>query len=285
MWVLASETVTKAESFWESPYLVGRATTAVVIFILAVIAITFIGRLIQKVVSVKLSRQAGMVTRKLFTYIAYIISVAVVLNHFGVKIGPLLGAAGIGAVAVGFAAQTSLSNVISGLFLIAEKPFKIGDLVTVDGVEGVVENIGLLSMTMTTFENKSVRVPNETLVKSIVTNISRHPTRRFDMKIGVAYHEDIEHVIRVLRTVAEENEYCLKDPEPFLMFDHFADSSLIFKVGLWCKREDYVALRNAIAKDIKAAFEKENIEIPYPHLTIATGKANAISNSAETSAT
>jgi len=114
-------------------------------------------------------------------------------------------------------------------------------------------------------------------VKTVVTNISRHPTRRFDMVIGVAYDESIDHVIEVLKRVAEENTYTLKDPEPFIMFDQFADSALTFKFGLWCRREDYIILRNTISQDIKEAFEREGIEMPFPHLTLATGKANSLS--------
>jgi small-conductance mechanosensitive channel len=205
----------------------------------------------------------------------FAVVLATVLNQFGVKLGAALGAAGIVGIAVGFAAQTSLSNVISGFFLLGEKPFVLGDLIEVDGVTGLVDNIGMISASLRTLDNRSVRIPNETLVKSKVINITRNPIRRYDLEVGVAYHEDIDHVMRVLRETAEANEHCLDEPGPLVLFVGFGGSSINFLLGVWMAREDYLVARNTIARDVQQAFAREGIEIPFPHSVLAGGKAGA----------
>ena len=113
------------------------------------------------------------------------------LRELGFKLSVLLGAAGVLTVAVGFASQTSASNIISGLFLLGERPFSVGDVIRVGSTTGEVLSIDLLSAKLRTFENLFVRIPNETLIKSEVTNLSRLPVRRLDLKIGIAYKEEV----------------------------------------------------------------------------------------------
>jgi len=236
--------------------------------------INFLARRVKLIVYRQSSAQAAMVARKIVAYLGYILIVILILQQFGVDLGTLLGAAGIGAVAIGFAAQTSLSNIISGIFLIGEKPFGIGDFIEVDGISGTVDTIGLLSLTLRTTDNRSVRIPNETLVKTKVTNISRHPIRRYNLVVGVSYHEDIDHILGVLRSVAEENVLCLDEPAPFISFDGFGDSSMNFTLGVWGLSAEYLSLKNSIGIELKRRFDAEDIEIPYPHMTIAKGKAS-----------
>ncbi len=247
---------------------------ALLILIIGFPLVGFIARRVRIIVFKRSSAQAAMVARKIVSYLGYIFVVILVLQQFGVDLGTLLGAAGIGAVAIGFAAQTSLSNIISGIFLIGEKPFTIGDFIEVDQISGTVDTIGLLSLTLRTTDNRSVRIPNETLVKTKVTNISRHPIRRYNLTIGVSYHEDIDHILRVLREVAEENVLCLDEPAPFISFDGFGDSSMNFTLGVWGLSQEYLSLKNLIGIELKRRFDEEGIEIPFPHMTIAKGKAS-----------
>jgi small-conductance mechanosensitive channel len=232
-------------------------------------------RVVYRVAAVRFSAQAGLMLSRAVRWILFAVILATVLNQFGVKLGAALGAAGIVGIAVGFAAQTSLSNVISGFFLLGEKPFVLGDLIEVDGVTGLVDNIGMISASLRTLDNRSVRIPNETLVKSKVINITRNPIRRYDLEIGVSYNEDIDHVMRVLRETAEANEHCLDEPGPLVLFVGFGDSSINFLLGVWMAREDYLVARNTIARDVRQSFAREGIEIPFPHRVLAGGKAAA----------
>lgn len=193
------------------------------------------------------------------------------LRELGFNLGVLLGAAGIMSVAVGFASQTSASNLISGLFLLAERPFQIGDIIRVGDTTGEVLTIDLLSVKLRTFDNLFVRIPNESLIKSQVTTLTRFPIRRIDLPIGVAYKENIGRVRDVLEEVADKNPLCLEEPKPLFIFRGYGESSLDIQFSVWAKRESFLDLRNSIYEEIKLAFDEYSIEIPFPHRTIYTG--------------
>ena len=199
--------------------------------------------------------------------------VASALSELGVDLSILLGAAGILTVAVGFASQTSASNIISGLFLIGEKPFAVGDIIRVNGTVGEVLSIDLLSVKLRTFDNLFVRIPNETMIKTEVTNLMRFPIRRYDLQVGVAYKEDVRAVRDVLMEVAENNPLCLEEPPPLILFMGYGDSALQHQFSVWAKTENYLELRNTIAVEVKEAFDERGIEIPYPHRTLYAGSA------------
>ncbi len=210
-------------------------------------------------------------TQKIIFFIGFAICLITVLNEFGFKLNALLGAAGVASVAIGFASQTSLSNIISGLFLYWEKPFEAGDIIQVGETTGIVISIDLMSVKLRTYDNLFVRIPNETMIKTPVTNVTKFPIRRMDINIGVAYKEDVDRVIEVLKEVADKNSYCLDEPEPLVIFQKYGESSLDFMLGLWFEKTQFVMLKNSIMRDIKNRFDAEGIEIPFPHRTIYTG--------------
>ncbi|MEM7698563.1 MAG: mechanosensitive ion channel family protein [Verrucomicrobiota bacterium] len=242
--------------------------------IIAGIVLSIVLRALVRPWRKRLSPQSLLVIRKAILYGVSVIVIITVLQQFGFKFTALLGAAGIAGIAIGFAAQTSLSNMISGLFLIWEKPFKVGDVIIVEGTKGVVESIDLLSMTLRTLDNLSVRFPNETLVKSELTNITKHPVRRFDIYFGVAYRSDPEHVMAVLRRVSADNRFVLDEPKPLIAFTGFGESQLDFKFGVWHEKNDWIPMRNSILTDLKKALEAEGIEIPFPHRVVITPEEN-----------
>jgi small-conductance mechanosensitive channel len=197
--------------------------------------------------------------------------IASALRELGFKLTALLGAAGILSVALGFASQTSASNFISGLFLMAEKPFVAGDLIKVGETTGEVLAVDLLSVKIRTFDNRYVRIPNETLLKAQTTTLTKFPIRRIDLKIGVAYKEDIKKVYDVLLEVADHNPLCLEEPKPLFIFEGFGDSSQDLQFSVWTRRSNFLELKNSIQMEIKRAFDRERIEIPFPHRSIYTG--------------
>lgn len=262
-------------SAWLTHELLYKIITGGLVLIIGLPLAALIARLTYRVAAVRISLQAGVMISRLVRWLLFAIVLATVLKQFDVDLGAALGAAGIIGIAVGFAAQTSLSNVISGFFLLGEKPFVVGDLIEVDGITGTVDNIGMISATVRTLDNRSVRIPNETLVKSTVINITRNPIRRYDLDVGVSYSEDMGKVMRVLRETAEANIHCLDEPNPLVIFLGFADSSINFKLGVWMVKQDYLLVRNSIAQQVHEAFAREGIEIPFPHQVIAGGKASA----------
>lgn len=234
-------------------------------------AIGLTAKLAAKYAAKRLTPQGLMLLGKSIRYGLGTVLVVMLLSELGFKLAAVLGAAGIAGVAIGFASQTSLSNLISGLFLIAEKPFQVGDALQIGDTMGIVHSIDLLSIKLRTFDNRFIRIPNENLVKNQFTNVTRFPIRRFDIDVGVAYKEDIDHVIRVLADIADKNPFCLDEPAPLILFKGFGDSALEFLLGVWFEKSDMLNLRNTIMKEIKRRFDEEGIEIPFPHRTLYTG--------------
>lgn len=244
-----------------------------VVFLLAISypLIRFAEAAVRRLATKKLSPQSLMLVTKGTRYGLFVLLVITLLNQMGVNLTALLGAAGVAGVAIGFASQTSLSNVISGIFLVSEKPFEIGDAIQIGDTLGIVHSIDLMSVKLRTFDNRFVRIPNESLVKNQFTNVTRFPIRRFDINIGVAYKEDIERVMRILKDIADQNPFVLDEPEPLVIFTGFGDSSLDFLIGAWFEKSDMLKLRNSIMPAIKKRFDEEGIEIPFPHRSLYTG--------------
>jgi small-conductance mechanosensitive channel len=226
---------------------------------------------LRRRVSTWVDQQVGLVAGKLLLYPGLLLLVVLTMSELGFSLGPLLGAAGILGIAIGFASQTSVSNVISGLFLIAERPFVVDDLITVGDVTGRVISIDTISVKLRTFDNRLVRIPNETLIKSQVINVTRFPIRRLDVRVGVAYKENAARVREILREVATDNPLCLMEPEPLVLFEGFGESSIDFLFGVWSTQENYLRLRNSIQEEVKARLDEEGIEIPFPHRTLYMG--------------
>ncbi len=221
----------------------------------------------------ELEAQREALARRAVFYAILVLSLLAALHQLGVNLSVLLGTAGILSVAIGFASQTSASNVISGLFLIGEKAFVIGDVIQVGSETGEVISIDLLSVKLRTYDNLYVRVPNETLIKSNVINLTRFPIRRYDMQVGVAYKEDLGRVQEVLEDVADRNPLCLTEPKPLFIFLGFGDSAINIQFSVWATRENFLDLRNSMSLEVKKALDEAGIEIPFPHRSLYAGSA------------
>jgi small-conductance mechanosensitive channel len=219
----------------------------------------------------RLNALHAQLTRRVIFYTILVMFAVMALRQLGFDLSVLLGAAGIFSVAIGFASQTAASNLISGLFLIGEKPFSVKDVVKIGDTTGEVLSIDLLSIKLRTFDNLFVRIPNESVMKAEVTTLSRFPIRRLDLKIGVAYKEDIARVRDELMRIANHNPLCLDEPEPLFIFLGFGASSLDIQFSVWAARENFLQLMNSIQEEIKTAFDAAGIEIPFPHLSLYTG--------------
>lgn len=258
--------------FWANP-IYQKIGKALIVAVTGIPLVLLISRIISRVLRHRLGQQGGDLLARIVRYAGYVMVLVGVLQEFGFNLAAVLGAAGIAGVAIGFASQTSLSNLISGLFIVGERPFEKGDVIEVGTFTGIVEEIGLMALTLRTFDNRSVRIPNETLVKTNVVTVTRYPIRRVDLTIGVGYGESIEKVMRVLREAADVHPAVLDEPEPMIVFNGFGESSLNFMIGAWAVKEDVLKVKNQLPLRIKEAFDREGIEIPFPHRVLAGGKS------------
>lgn len=224
-----------------------------------------------KILKTRASAQHTMVAKRISFYLLAAFVVLTALLQMGFDLSILLGAAGILTVALGFASQTSASNLISGLFLMGERPFVVGDLIRVGSTTGYVVSLDLMSIKLRTFDNLYVRVPNENILKAEITNFTHFPIRRFDMKLGVAHREDIGKVRRVLLEVADANPLCLTEPEPAFYVLGFGESALNIQFSVWADQVTYWDLHKTLYEEVKSAFDANDIEIPFPHRTLYAG--------------
>jgi small-conductance mechanosensitive channel len=246
---------------------------ACVILIVGLGSIALLVRFVRPALDGSFGEHAGQLYEKGVRWLGWGIVLVLVMNQFGFKLGALLGAAGVLGVAIGFASQTSLSNVISGLFLVAEQPFKIGDILKVGDTTGQVLEIGALSVKIRMFDNNVVRIPNETLLKNEFTNMTHFPLRRVDLQVGVAYKENLDRVRQALLETVLEEPLCLREPEPLFVHKGFGASSIDMQVSVWVEKEKYLEARNAMYQRIKERFDRDGIEIPFPHLSVYAGEA------------
>lgn len=251
-----------------SPELLARVLRIAITAVAGLFLVRLVGVALRRVFLKKSTPQRLMIARKVVNYTGFVLVTMVVLNELGVKLSALLGAAGIVGIAVGFASQTSMSNIVSGLFLIWEKPFAVGDVIRIGATTGIIHSIDLLSVKIRTFDNLFIRIPNEKILSSEVTNITRFPIRRLDIKLQVAYKEDLARVQEVLRDVARLNHYSLDEPEPLVLVNGFADSGIEILFAVWFAKADFLSLKNSIMREIVERFRAEKIEIPFPHRVV-----------------
>lgn len=242
---------------------------AIIIFAIAL----FLSRRVKSGVDrlTQLDIQQRTLTTKFLKYGILALGAAAALSQMGFDLKVLLGAAGVLTIAIGFASQTSASNLISGFFLIIERPFVVGDIISVGDsnvLRGEVLEIDLLSTRIRTFANLMIRIPNETLVKSHIVNHSYFPVRRVDFHVGVAYGTDLNKVETVLRALASNHPLCLEEPHPVFLFHAFGDSAVNVELQVWTMTENMQAVKNELGRQIKERFEKEGIEIPFPTRTL-----------------
>ncbi|MDR2493907.1 MAG: mechanosensitive ion channel family protein [Spirochaetaceae bacterium] len=243
---------------------------ACAVLMVAVIMIVF--NLIQFIAGRLLKNRTNprrtFMIRKGIRYTGFVMGMLFLFKSMGIDTSALLGAAGVVGIAVGFAAQTSVSSIISGLFLLSEKPFEAGDAIIVDNLMGEVLSVDLLSVKLRTFDNLYVRIPNETLFKSSVTNLTRFPIRRLDVVFTVTYAADLEKVRDAALAAAAEDPYALADPAPLFRVDRFdrAGPEIIFNV--WFDRNYLLETKTSLFMGIKKRFDEERIELPYQKIDI-----------------
>lgn len=247
----------------------GKALQVVGILILGLVVVRIVVGLTRRLTRKTLSPRTSELLVKFVRYTGFFIIAVNLANAAGLDLSALLGAAGIAGIAIGFAAQTSISNLISGIFLLTEKAYAVGDVLDVGGgTVGIVDSIDMLSVKLKTFDNRLVRIPNETLVKTNITNVTRYPIRRLNINISITYSDDIAKARRVLMETADQNSWILRSPNPIFIVEGFGESGINLFFGVWFAKDDFVDAKNSIHIDIKRRFDEEGIEFAFQTVTV-----------------
>lgn len=273
----SSVNVTFAEQFisfinWFKAYLtrdnIFKITNTLIIIFIIYLIYKVILNAIKKIPAEKITSQRSMFMVRFIKYTFYIIELMYILSLFGIKLSAIWGAAGIAGIAIGFAAQTSVSNLISGLFVITEGSLKIGDTIIVDGITGVVDEINLISVRIHTFDNQMVRIPNSTIINTNLTNNSFHSKRRITLTVPVSYDTDLTKALEVLSKAPTLCPTILNEPAPSVWFDGFGDRGINIVVAGWFDTKNTLKTKNDLYIAIKKVLDDAQIEIPYNKLNV-----------------
>ena len=244
-----------------------------IILVVGLLILTVITTVVKKLQPKRFSPQRKMLINRFVRYTGIIILFLIIISELEINLTAIFGAAGVIGIVLGVASQTSIGNIVSGFFLVSEKPFELGDLIRIGDKTGTVYSIDLLSIKIKTLDNLLLRIPNQTVISTEVINVTKFPIRRLDIDISVAYKEDLEKVIEVLKRIVKRNPHCLDEPEPLIIFKDFGNSGINILLGVWFEKANFLVVKNSLFMEIKSTFDAEGIEIPFPHLSIYTGEA------------
>lgn len=242
-----------------------------VVFVLILLVFVLLANVVKRITARALASSRVHASRLLKNLLVsfvgkaiFLFGILIALSQLGIKIGPVLAGLGIVGFIIGFALQETLSNFASGVMILIYRPFDVGDAVEAGGVSGKVQQMNLVSTTITTFDNQRVIVPNKKIWGDVIRNINAEKVRRIDMVFSIGYDDDSDLADRILHEIVDHYELALDDPPPIIRLHTLGESSIDFVVRPWVKTEDYWDAYWYITKAVKKRFDEEGITIPFP---------------------
>ena len=192
----------------------------------------------------------------------------IALESLGIPTASLLAALASAGLAISLSIKDHLSNLIGGVVILFAHPFKVNDLVEIDGTEGVVSEIGLIYTVLKTFDNRTVLIPNNDTAKAKIVNHTAEDLRRVDLTFTIGYNDDYEKARKLILQCADDTGLCLKTPAPFVRMKDHGGSSIEISCRLWTKWEDFFELSAQMKERVKKSFDENSINIPYNQMDI-----------------
>jgi len=239
-----------------------------VIFIFAIIIAKALTIHLRRSLKERLSKDHLDILLKVVYYGIILLAVLPVLQIHGVQLSSLLVAGGVVGIVLGIASQSVVGNLVAGLFLIVERPMKLGQAVNIAGTAGVVEDISIISTTLRTFDGLYVRIPNERVFTTEITNYVAYVARRVEYLVGIRYSDDADKAIDIIKELLEAHPLTLKYPSPELFVDNLGDNAVNISVRFWAPSSEWYGVKKELLWKIKTALEAEGIEIPFPQRTV-----------------
>lgn len=255
---------------WQSfidyiPTLLAAIIIYIVGCIINKIALKLLGKGLEKS---RLDKTVHGFLNSLVKIVLFGLVIIIVLTVLGIPMTSIITVIGSAGIAIGLSLQSSLSNVAGGVIVLMGKIFKVGDYVKINGDEGTVEEISILCTKMITADNKTVYIPNGTVSNAVVTNYTQEKTRRVELVFGISYDNDSKKAISVINGVLAENSKVLSNPAPFVHISAFSASSVDITVRAWVNSADYWDVYFKLLEEIKDAFDKNDIVIPYNQIDV-----------------
>lgn len=247
----------------------GRLIIALIVLL---IGFKLLHTLDRKLNRSRLIEKADPSSRSFFLGVISVIAKVVVcitaLAIMGVPMSSIVAVVGSCGLAIGLALQGSLANIAGGFILLIFRPFAVGDYIITDKVEGKVTEIGIFYTKLLTLDNKRITIPNAEVSNDTLVNTTAEEKRRVDLVFTASYGDDIALVEQTLLRVCADNPKILEDPAPFARLSAHQDSALAYTLRAWCKVEDYWEVYFDLHRDVKNAFDKNGITIPFPQMDV-----------------
>ncbi len=241
---------------------------AVVLLIVGLWVVKLVVNLLEKNIQGKFERTLTSFLMSITRAVLLILLFISIASTIGIQVTSFIAVLGAASFAVGFALQGSLSNFAGGVLLLIFKPFTAGDTIEAAGYKGKVQEIQILYTIITTFDNKKIMIPNSNISNSSITNFSAMNERRVDLTFGIGYDDDFHEAISLLKDLTLKHDLILNDPEPIIRVTEHAGSSINIACKVWVKGPDYWTVFYDMHEDVKDAFDKAGIGIPYPQMDI-----------------
>lgn len=245
-------------------------TTAVIIFVIGYLLIHFIVKFTHRILTHSKADPAlhhfvlSALRISLYIFLAIIITSLLIPR----AIGGMVATLSIFGLAISLAVKDSLANLSGGISLLFTKPFSQGDFVTIDSLEGTVQDIRLNYTVLSTIDNKRIHIPNGDVAKAKITNFTSQPNRRLDLNFPIGYRNDFEEGKRIINSLLEQHQMALHDPEPIVRVMELGDSAVVIGCRVWVSTADYWSLKYDLLEQVKTAFDVAGISIPYSQLDV-----------------
>ncbi|WP_258292801.1 mechanosensitive ion channel family protein [Pseudosulfitobacter koreensis] len=248
----------------------GSVVAAVLILIVGWVMAAWLGSRVRKI-----GTSHKNLDNTLFNFLGSIVQYTIigftfliVLNTFGIQTTSIVAAVGAAGLAIGLALQGTLSNVAAGVMLIMFRPLKIGDFVDVAGQMGTVKDVTLNFTELASLSNTQVIIPNKEVWGNVIENYSVYPTRRAEWYFGVGYGANLKVAEDTILATIMADPRAHQEPEPFIQVGNLGDSSVDFRVRVWCSASDYFNFTNDMNRKVKEALDANGVDIPFPTRTI-----------------
>jgi len=251
------------------------AVTQAIYFVVAFVVVAGIGRFVVRPLLVRLLRRRAVdehAKRPILRLVNILVIFVAVATGFGFAgfssfLQSLATIAAAGTLAVGFALQDVIKNLVAGVFIYTDRPFRIGDWIEWSDYDGVVEDISLRVTRVRTFDNELLTVPNSNLTDGVIKNPVEGDRLRIKVPFGIGYDDDIERASEIVIEEAEAHEGIMEDPAPTVRLSQLGDSSVGLQARIWIenpRRSDFVKIRSEYVQAVKGRFDEADIDIPYP---------------------
>lgn len=264
------------EHIWEPiKAFLPRLAIAAVIVLLGLLIQYLLLKWLNKLLAHRIDKTMHAFIRSTVKILLWIVVVLMAASSLGLDTGSLLAVLASAGVAIGLALKDSLSNIASGMLIIASKNFKSGDYIELeDGAAGSIDSVDLIYTTINSSDNKRIVIPNSVLAGNIVTNYSHNELRRVDMNFSIGYNDSIAKAREIISGLIDEAPGALKDPAPLVEVLSQDASAIKLTTRIWCKKDDYWNVYFFMNEQVKLAFDREGITIPFNQLDVTVHSAD-----------